>query len=263
MADKSLSQAMDDDHSSAGSFSIVDDNKNFNGEDYDSLNIEEHVILKLTDQLESSGIHPSLPVIVEIAKVSYRDFSVGIYTDSNEGIRRRFYFDPIVLLDPNTIVNESHEFLRQDYVRFTIQMWNPDIRSKVLERVKSLPDYKNLEIHEDDISVIPFEEVSLDFKPDSIHKSLKLLDQPSSYIRLSENIDFYFLCDLPSTANVMAEGFRRNPEFTLKTWELALKCSGLALGNGAKSLAGGKPPKLHPTFLFTVSVHRFETGIIN
>ena len=104
-------------------------------------------------------------------------------------------------------------------------MWNLEIRSKVLERVTSLPDYKDLEIHDDDISVMPYEDVYLDFKPGSIHQSLRLMDQPSSYIRLNENIDFYFLCDLPSTANVMAEDFRRNPEFTLKTWQLSLKCS--------------------------------------
>ena len=86
---------------------------------------------------------------------------------------------------------------------------------------------------------------------------------PYSYARSSESIDFYFLCDLPSTVNVMAEDFRRNPEFTLKTWQLALKCNGLALKNCVTSkltMNGVKPNQLKPTFLFNVSIHRFETG---
>lgn len=259
MADNVLSQTIDEDSSaSSGSFTVVVDENHFNGENYNSVANEEPVIRKLGNQLEPPEIHSTSPVsIVEIAKVSYRDFSVGIYTDS---CTRRFYFDPIVLLDPKTIFNESHEFFKQDYVRFTIQMWNSEIRSKVLHRLRSLPNYKDLNIDEDDISVLPFEEVYLEFKQGSIHQSLKFMNQRSSYIRLSDSSDFYLLCDLPSTANVMAEGFKRNPEFTLNTWELALKCSGLLLGNGAKSLVGGKLSKLHPTFLFTVSVHRFETG---
>ena len=66
---------------------------------------------------------------------------------------------------------------------------------------------------------------------------------------------------------MLAEDFLRNPEFTLKTWQLALKCKGLAalLKNGVaveSTMTGLKSIKLQPTFLFNVSIHRFETGNI-
>lgn len=154
-------------------------------------------------------------------------------------------------------MNESQRFFNQDYVRFSIQMWNSEIRAKVLQRLQSLPEFTDLNIHEDDVSVMPFEEVFLDIKPGSIHQSISLMDQPSSYIRLNESIDFYFLCDLPSTATVMAEDFRRYPEFTLKNLQLALKCRGLALEDEA-SVKLSKSP----TFSFNISVHRPESGEI-
>jgi len=78
MTETAITQAMDDDClSSVDSFAVVADDNNFNEEDHDSVvNVDEPAIRKLVHHLESSGIHPSPPVIVEVAKVTYRDFSV-------------------------------------------------------------------------------------------------------------------------------------------------------------------------------------------
>ena len=154
MTDSALSQAIDDDSSSAGSFAIVADDNN--GDNHHSFSNEKQLIRKLANQMEPNDMYSQPPVIFEVAKVAYHDFSVGIFTESYKRNPRRFYFEPIALIDPKNIVNESHGFFKQDFVRFTIEMWNSEIRSKVLERVTSLPDYKDLEIHEDDISVMPY-----------------------------------------------------------------------------------------------------------
>ena len=196
------------------------------------------------------------PVISQIAKVSYRDFFVGIYSPNlaETNSLRHFFFEPIFLLDTTSITSGTHGLLKPDYVKFAIQMWNPELRSKVLERVRSLPDpFGSVGIQEDDIYVMPYEEVQLVFKADSFLPSIKLMDQPTTYLRSRENLDFYLLCDTPSTSNVLAEDFSRNPSFTLNTWQLALECRGLALGNGTES-EGMASLNERPTFTFYVTV---------
>ena len=79
------------------------------------------------------------------------------------------------------------------------------------------------------------------------------MDQPTTYLRSRQNLDFYLLCDTPSTSNVLAEDFRRNPSFTLNTWQLALECRGLALGSGAEP-EGMASLNERPTFTFYVTV---------
>lgn len=178
-----------------------------------------------SDDSSAVGVEP----IVEIAKVNFKNFFITIFT---EDVRnpKRFFFQPLVLLDPKSIISESHGFLQQDVIRLTIQMWNPEIRSKVLDRLRSLPSLSNVNVHEDDIYVLPFEEVQLVHKPGSIHQSIRMLDEPKRYHRLSESLHFYLLCDSAPDANAFAEDFRRNPEFVLENSQLALECRGLSLG---------------------------------
>ncbi len=182
--------------------------------------------------------------IIEIAKVSYKNFFITIFTEMNIGNPRRFFFEPLVLLDSKSIISESHGFLQQDVIHLTIQMWNPEIRSKVLDRLRSLPSLSNVNVHEDDIYVLPFEEVQLVHKSGSIHQSIRLLDEPKRYHRLSEFLNFYLLCDSTPTANAFAEDFRRNPEFVLENSQLALECRGLSLGYSIGS---------RPTFNYNVT----------
>lgn len=201
------------------------------------------------NQLEASGSPTNLAVqshqqIIEITKVSYRDYFVRIYTDSKKP--GRFYFDPIVQLDPKSIVHESHALLKQEIVRFTLQMWNEDLRSKVLRRLRHL---FNVNIQEDDVHVMPYEELQLISKSGSMNQeSFKLMDRPKSYFRLNENISFYFLCDSFSTANTLAGDFRRNTEFILENWELSLKC---------------KRFSNNPEEMFTFNVSTFPAGNLN
>lgn len=200
------------------------------------------------NQLEASG-SPTNAVkphqqITEITKVSYRDYFVRVYTDSKKP--GRFYFDPIVQLDPKSIVQESHALLKQEIVRFTLQIWSQELRFKVLHRLRHL---FNANIQEDDVHVMPYEELQLVSKSGSMNQeSFKLMDRPKSYFRLNENISFYFLCDSSSTANTLAGDFRRNTEFILENWELFLKC---------------KRFSNNPEELFTFNVSTFPAGKLN
>ena len=87
--------------------------------------------------MQSSINQLSKPSLTLIAKVKYLNFLVGIFTDSSEWNPSRFFFQPVVLLDPKITVNQTQGLLKQDYLRLTIQMWNLELRSKVLERLKS------------------------------------------------------------------------------------------------------------------------------
>lgn len=188
--------------------------------------------------------------LFEVAKVKYRDLLIRIFSDSLESSRRQFFFEPLVLLDPKSIVSKSHGSLNQNFIQITIQMWNEQVRSKVLERLRSLPTFQNVKIEEEDICVMPFEEVQLVCrKPGGISPSIRLQDEPKSYFRYNQNLDFYLICDAASSASVLADDFRQNPEFTLNGWQLKLQCSGLSTKTVTVP-AGSEPP----AFLFNISI---------
>jgi len=130
-------------------------------------------------------------------------------------------------------------------------MWNEEIRSKVLERLRSLKNLKNVEIEEEDICVMPFEEVLLVAKSGSLPNSISLTDKPRSYLRSNEKLDFSLLCDSSSSAQALAHDLRLNTETTLNEWQLELECRGLFINSGAAP-AGLK----RPTFLFNISTER-------
>jgi len=183
------------------------------------------------DAKPSLNVNPTnLPQqITEVAKLNFREMSVKIFTNSSSEKQKnnspRFFFEPIVMLDPKSVIIQSQELFKEEVVRFTIQMWTPEIRSKVLDRLR----LKNLKFEEDDVTVMPYDEVQLVYKPGSIHPSIKIMEEATPYHRLNEKLDFFLLCDSPSTAKGLAENLRNFPEFVVRKWQLALECRGLAL----------------------------------
>ena len=210
--------------------------------------------------MQSSINQLSKPSLTQIAKVKYLNFLVGIFTDSSEWNPSRFFFQPVVLLDPEITVHQTQGLLKQDYLRLTIQMWNLELRSKVLERLKSLPNFANLNIQEDDVCVMPFEEVKLLYDPSkSLSNSFKMTDRPVSYLRSQESIDFYLICDSSSAAQALADEFRLNPEFTLSNLQLELECKGLCFGAASTNLL--TPEINRATFKFKVEISPLQGDI--
>ena len=202
-------------------------------------------------QAASNILIPSSPFF-PVAKVRYRNLLVKIFSDSlDNNSPRQFFFEPLVLLDPKIIVSGSYESSKQNFIQITIQMWNEEIRSKVLERLRSLKNLKNVEIEEEDICVMPFEEVLLVAKSGSLPNSISLTDKPRSYLRSNEKLDFCLLCDSSSSAQALAHDLRLNTETTLNEWQLELECRGLSSNSGTAP-AGLK----RPTFLFNISTER-------
>lgn len=167
--------------------------------------------------------------IVKVGELSYQEITIKIYADGaiekNNNSSPRFFFEPIVLLDPKSITIQSQELFKEDVVRFTIQMWTPKIRSKVLELLR----LDNAELREKDVSVMPYEDVQLVGKLENIQQSIKIMEDSTPYHRLNESLDFFFLCDSPSTAKILADNLRSYPNFVLRKWHLALECRGMTL----------------------------------
>lgn len=102
-------------------------------------------------------------LLCDVSKIRYQGALIRIYTkkDYNEKKPQRFFFEPFVFLDPNTIISKFKGFYKQKCISFKIQMWNTQVRSMVLKHLRSLPNLSNAIIEEDDVCVMPYEEVKL------------------------------------------------------------------------------------------------------
>jgi len=165
---------------------------------------------------------------------------------------RLFYFEPLVLLNPKSIIKKSHGSFQRDYIQITIQMWNEKVRSKVLERLRCLESLQNVKFGEDDICVMPFEDVQLVGTSGSLPHFISLNDKPTSYLRSNQNLDFFLFCNEPSSANTLAHDFRQNLEFTLAEWQLKLECRGLAIESGIAH--AGSTSLKRPVLTFDISI---------
>ena len=180
--------------------------------------------------IDSTGMNSTQPLI-QVGEMSYEGTSIKIFTDRaserSKNSHPRFFFEPIVILDPKIITTQSQELFKEDVVHFTIQMWTPEIRSKVLDRLR----LKNFEVDEEDVTVMPFDEVQLVNKPESIHSSIKIMEEAIPYHRLNEQLEFFMLCDSPARAQTLADNLRLYPAFVVRKWQLALECRGLGLNS--------------------------------
>jgi len=129
-------------------------------------------------------------------------------------------------------------------------MWDSEIQSKVLERLRSLPAFESVKIQLDDVYVLPYEEVQLVAKQGGFVKSIKMPDEPTSYRRLCKNLDCQFECYFPTEAAAVAESLKKNPDAILLNWKLALECRGLEPVEYI-STAAAIPNR--PTWIFNVS----------
>lgn len=204
------------------------------------LEKEEELKHEKEEELKREEEEESNENLIDLIKVGYRGRYIRIYFNERS-MFNRYFFDPLVQLDPNSISVESSSFFQKYAVRFTIEMWNSEIRSKVFDRVRSLPLFYFFRLpeglKEEDIYVLPFGEVQLVLKEGGIHPSVQLMaDTPKPYYgQQKESLDFYLLCDSAASANAFAEDFRRNSEFVLEYMQLKLVCRGLSLTHQDKS----------------------------
>ncbi len=203
-------------------------------------------IKKLPTKLTAAAPSPFTP----IAQVKYKHFLIKIFALDQHP--RQFYFEPLVLLDPSSIVLMKQGFFKSDVLRLTIEMWNEELRCKVLERLRQLDILRDVKIEKDDICIMPFEEVQLVCTSGSLPQSISLTDKPKCYLRSNENLDLFLFCNDSSTANVLAHDFRQSPEFFITELSLKLQCRGLSIEAGTAPAGSTLPER--PTFSFKICV---------
>ena len=194
------------------------------------------------------------PSVVQVTKVRYLDSFIRVYTDTIRpaSVARCFYHEPLVVLDRCSIQSESSELLKRISSDSRLKC---GILTKVLERLRSLPSLKNEDIYEEDVHVMPYEEVQLKVEPGSLVSSIKLKSKPIPYIRLTESLNFQFECASSAVAVELADNLKKNPQLFLEQWELVLECRGIAFGTETKPVNGSSSKSVigRPTWLFNVS----------
>jgi len=188
--------------------------------------------------------------LIEVARAKFRDFLIPIYGEINYDGRnsnRRFYFEPIVMLDPQSVLPVTYGLLKQKSVRFSILMWNGVLLSQVQKSLSSI----FTGVRKENICAMPYEEVQL--QADLVGHPFSLMEKPPAYDRQNENLVCYVLCDSPSTAATLASDLRHNPDFSLQNLPLQLECKGLVLRNSAGME--------RPSFTFNVAALIPPTGI--
>ena len=181
----------------------------------------------------------SSPPFIELTRITYHGYTSRIFTDFKARNPLRFFYDPIVELDPTTIKGESQSFLQNNVVSFTIEMWNHELRWNILSHLRSLGGFSKVVIGEDDIHVLPFEFIRMGHKKNKIiHPSVQLMDEIKPYLRQSQSLQFHIICNSTADCQGFAQDFRQNPAFVVDSLQLYLKCYGLDLGkqigNGLK-----------------------------
>lgn len=222
--------------SSRQSINDADGSDTSNSTESDDLEMDLTIIQPITNVTEQQ-LSSSNQQMDKVAKLNYENVVIDIFTDSKTE-PRRFFFMPLVQLDPTTISIEasSDKFVKEQFVCFKIKMWTEDLRSKVLDHLRSLPDLSNSpKIKLDDISVMPYEEIKLVKKSDYVinNESVRLAKKSTSYERLSDSVPFYFRCDSMDSARFLADNLLQHPDFLLEKCKLGLECQGLALPSGS------------------------------
>ena len=160
------------------------------------------------------------PELAEVSRMRYHNLHVKIYKYMGTCSSSKYFYEPILLIDPRKIQNQVNYSTGQAYVRFTVQMWDDDVGEQVLNCLKRLPDSRFIE--EDYVQMMPFEKVRLVFRESSMSSTYRLPEKARDFQHLPQHLQFHLLCETKEAAYTLAESFRADPEYLAQ--DLALEC---------------------------------------
>ena len=160
------------------------------------------------------------PGLIAIFPMPYRHFRVNIYKQLGEP--SRYFYEPIVLLDPKSVQSHLNKSTNQAYVRFKIRMWDSELEEQVIHWLKRLPGCQD--VQDFCVQAMPYEEIRLVRTGDNVTAAAyRLPKQPTPYHQLAQHLHFQLFCETKETADDVAESFRADPEISLQN--LALECT--------------------------------------
>ena len=161
------------------------------------------------------------PDLIELFSMRYRNFRIKIFKQPTT-TPVKFFYEPILLIDPQKIQSQVNSVTSQAYVRFLVQMWDEQVEGQVLNLLKQLPDSGDVQDH--CVQAMPFEKVRLVFREDNIPSTAYRLPEQSRFCaQLPQSLQFHLLCDTKEAADSLVESFRTDPEYWIK--DLALECT--------------------------------------
>ena len=138
--------------------------------------------------ISTAGCVSEDPNLVPIGRMPYRNFLICVYRKTG-GESALFYYEPVVLFDPKTVVQNGDE------VSFTVDLWNRTVQNRAVKFLREEVGEADLKSHQ--VSVMPYEEVRL--VKISNEGYITLPESPKLYRNLSESLDFELKCEAEST----------------------------------------------------------------
>ena len=134
-----------------------------------------------------------------------------------------------------------------NYVHFKILMWNEHVESKVIERLKELPDLCGGRAI--NVQVMDYYEVQLVLK-DSATRTFRLPENSTvRYRQMDQHLDFSLLCNSKEEAEELVAQIRMEP--SILTHQVALECWMLEAFKSANS-------DMHHPFTFDLKEANIE-----
>ena len=157
-----------------------------------------------------------------VALVKYGDIRVKIYrSDGPQGSNAMSYFyEPIATVDGKNVASSGSQ------VRFKIQMWNPEVEAKVVDRLRRLPGNQTSPLDVDSVHILPYRDIRLVKKQGVILKNVRLQKDASPYHQMKGIVAFHLLCDSKETADTLAQEIQSDPEYLVQNFALECRWGG-------------------------------------
>ena len=163
------------------------------------------------------------PCLVEFFCMRYRNFRIKVFKQRSEmSSTVKYFYNPILLLDPHQIQTQVNKATGQAYVRFTVKMWDEDVEDQVVKWLKRLPGSRDVEDY--CVQTMPFEEIRLIAKKGVVPSNVyRLSEHWKAYDHLPQTFQFQLHCESKEAVENLAESFRADPVYLMQ--DLALECA--------------------------------------
>ena len=148
--------------------------------------------------------------------MTYGDFHIAIYEHSHNtrgkvsstGYAKKYYYAPIVLLDHNSANCTINSLSSKAEVKFRIELWNEDVRTKVRRWIRKEIDQTAKDSH---VSIIPFDRLALKAIATPSKQQPYKIDKTWIPYQGRKDIWFTLTCVNKSSCDHVASTMRDNP----------------------------------------------------
>ena len=157
--------------------------------------------------------------LVPVVSMRYRNFRVQIFKQS--GQPTRYFYEPILLLDPQKIQSQVNTATGKAYIRFPVQMWDEEVERQVVASLKKLPGSHDVE--DLFVQVMPYDELRLTTSKDQdTYGAYHPSTNATPYRQLKQKLNFYLFAETKEAAESLVESFRMDPDYYIEG--LSLEC---------------------------------------